>query len=134
MIDLTEESFYKSLNIDPVRANELGFIIPKDTIYIVPYKEREEEKKNRPLRVHFDYGQCPKCGEDLISEGRYALWDEDNNIIDEFDRLYCLNCGDTLFMNGKGKFEFQDEDHKMIYTYGEERIEFDLVKFERAED
>ena len=56
MINLTEDSFYKSININPKLANELGFLIPKDTIYILPSKEREEEKKNRPLRVHFDYG------------------------------------------------------------------------------
>lgn len=91
-------------------------------IYIIP------TDKVKPIKIVYDYGKCPNCNHDLVGNGRYAIWDENEEIIDKFDRAECLFCNNTWFVNGKGKFEFTNNNEKLIYTCEDNIIEFELIE------
>jgi hypothetical protein len=91
-----------------------------EVIYIIP------KQIDRPIKIVYEYGQCPNCGNDLIDLGKCAI-SENGNDIDYFDRRHCLYCQNDWFLNGEGIIEFDMDNKKMIYTNKDKRIEFDLV-------
>lgn len=100
------------------------FKLPDDSIYIIP------SNIDKSVKIIIDYGQCPKCGKNLIDLGKYGIWD-DEKIIDEFDKRHCLYCENTWFLNGKGKIEFAEDNSKMIYINGDMKFEFKLKPYQK---